>query len=575
VTEAQHTHPTLDRLVAFRMGRLPEGSVADVQSHLADCETCRTIADSLNPEALLSLLHASLATPAPTPPEGSAVSPGEAETLPPETAPLPVDPGIPPELADHPRYRVLELLGSGGMGRVYKAEHRIMERIVALKVINRNLVENPAAVERFRREVKTAARLIHPNIVTAFDAEQVEDCHFLVMEYVEGHSLDRVVQTRGRLPLSEACDYVRQAALGLQYAHERGMVHRDIKPQNLMRTPEGRVKILDFGLARFLSEGKPATALTQFGVIMGTPDYIAPEQAHDPRAADIRADIYSLGCTLYYLLAGRVPFPDGSMLQKLMAQVDKTPTPLTQMRSDMPPELVRIVDRMVAKDPARRYQTPAEVARDLVTWSASPAERPTLDFVPSSTRPETGSTERVRKITADPPAATEELPEVAALPVATPVVDPIMDDRLEVLPVEDEPKSPPRRLPLQRDKSKLAHNLGIASIILGVVSFPLGCSCLGSAGGPLSGIGFLLGGAGLIITLGEGGRKVTEWSGAFNLRDKRISYPFAGMAVNAVAFLLAAVIAIKSGFSSSRTDAVDKLLQKVTEFERKLPSSQK
>ncbi|HEY1859609.1 MAG TPA: protein kinase, partial [Gemmataceae bacterium] len=288
MTEAQYAHPTLDRLVAYRMGRLPEGSVVDVQAHLANCETCRALADSLNTEALLSLLNVSMLTPTPTAAAGSPASPGEAETLPPETAPLPADPGIPQELIDHPRYRVLELLGSGGMGRVYKAEHRIMERLVALKVINRNLVENPAAVERFRREVKTAARLIHPNIVTAFDAEQVENCHFLVMEYVEGQSLDRVVQKRGRLPVAEACDYVRQAALGLQYAHERGMVHRDIKPQNLMRTPGGQVKILDFGLARFLSEGKPATALTQFGVIMGTPDYIAPEQAHDPRAADIR-----------------------------------------------------------------------------------------------------------------------------------------------------------------------------------------------------------------------------------------------------------------------------------------------
>jgi serine/threonine protein kinase len=552
------------------MGRLPEGSVVDVQTHLANCETCRALADSLNPDALLSLLHAPTATPAPTAADGSPASPAEAETLSPETAPLPVDPGIPPELADHPRYRVLELLGSGGMGRVYKAEHRIMERFVALKVINRNLVENPAAIERFRREVRTAARLIHPNIVTAFDAEQVGDCHFLVMEYVEGQSLDRVVQTRGRLPLSEACDYVRQAALGLQYAHERGMVHRDIKPQNLMRTPEGQVKILDFGLARFLSEGKPATALTQFGVIMGTPDYIAPEQAHDPRAADIRADIYSLGCTFYYLLAGQVPFPDGSMLQKLMAQVDKTPTPLTQMRSDMLPELVRIVDRMVAKDPSRRYQTPAEVARSLAAWSDNPGERPTLEYVPSVAQPGAGSTERARKLVA------ELVPDVADLLVATPVVDPIAEDRLEVLPVEDDPKSFPRRLSVQRDKSKLAQNLGIASIILGVVSFPLGCSCLSFAGGPLSGIGFLLGGAGLIVALSEGGRKITEWAAAFNVRDKRIGFPLAGIALNAIALFLTAIMAIGTGVSNRKADIGTKVLQKVSEFESlKAPATTK
>jgi serine/threonine protein kinase len=500
-------------------------------------------------------------TPTPTAAAGSPASPGEAETLPPETAPLPVDPGIPPELIDHPRYRVLELLGSGGMGRVYKAEHRIMERLVALKVINRNLVENPAAVERFRREVKTAARLIHPNIVTAFDAEQVENCHFLVMEYVEGQSLDRVVQTRGRLPVAEACDYVRQAALGLQYAHERGMVHRDIKPQNLMRTPGGQVKILDFGLARFLSEGKPATALTQFGVIMGTPDYIAPEQAHDPRAADIRADIYSLGCTFYYLLAGRVPFPDGSMLQKLMAQVDKAPMPLTQMRSDLSPELLRIVDRMVAKDPARRYQTPADVARKIAAWSNNTGERQTLEYVP-------------RSASAEPLRAMQAVPETVALPMATPVVDPIAEDRLEVLPAENEPIRPPRRFSIQRDKSKLAQNLGIASLILGVISFPLGCSCLSFAGGPLSGIGFLLGGAGLIVTLSEGGRKITEWTAAFNLRDKRISFPFAGMALNAVALFLTLVLALGAGFSNRKLDSATKVFQKASEFENlKVPAT--
>jgi len=322
-------------------------------------------------------------TPAPTAADGSPASPGEAETLPPETAPLPVDPGIPRELADHPRYRVLELLGAGGMGRVYKAEHRIMERLVALKVINRNLIENPAAVERFRREVKTAARLIHPNIVTAFDAEQVEDCHFLVMEFVEGQSLDRVVQTRGRLPFSEACDYVRQAALGLQYAHERGMVHRDIKPQNLMRTPEGQVKILDFGLARFLSEGKPATALTQFGVIMGTPDYIAPEQAHDPRAADIRADIYSLGATFYFLLTGQPPFHETSMAyHKLIHHLGRKPKPIRVLRPDVPEAIAKIVEKMMAKNPWDRYRTPAVVVQALAEHTRTPIPPPPAEEMP-------------------------------------------------------------------------------------------------------------------------------------------------------------------------------------------------
>jgi uncharacterized protein (TIGR03067 family) len=267
-----------------------------------------------------------------------------------------------------------------------------MERRVALKVINRNLIDQPAAVERFRREVKTAAKLAHPNIVTAFDAEQAGDTHFLVMEYVEGTSLARVVAEEGRLPVARACDYVRQAALGLQHAYEQGMVHRDIKPHNLMLTPAGQVKVLDFGLARFAQESQPAAApplpeaaaadapsagtLTHEGTVMGTPDYIAPEQVRDAHAADIRADIYSLGCTLYDLLAGHAPFPDGTALQKVMAHVEKKPRPLTELRKDVPAGLARVVARMLAKEPAQRYQTPAEVAAALQPFAGGkPARR--------------------------------------------------------------------------------------------------------------------------------------------------------------------------------------------------------
>ncbi len=214
--------------------------------------------------------------------------------------------GLPPELLNHPRYRVLALLGAGGMGAVYKAEHRLMERLVALKVMAARLLGNAAMVERFRREVKAAARLAHPNIVTAHDAEQAGDLHFLVMEYVEGTDLARVVAERGPLPVGEACDYVRQAAMGLQHAHEHGMIHRDIKPHNLMLTPQGTVKMLDFGLARLAGEaGSQPGGGTAQGTVLGTVDYMAPEQADDAHQADIRSDIYSLGCTLYHLLSGR------------------------------------------------------------------------------------------------------------------------------------------------------------------------------------------------------------------------------------------------------------------------------
>jgi len=294
---------------------------------------------------------------------------------------------VPAELAAHGRYRILEALGSGGMGTVYRARHLLMEREVALKVINRTLVGSPTLVERFRREVRSAARLSHPNIVTAYDAEQAGDWHFLVMEYVPGISLSRLVAEQGRLPVTEACHYVYQAALGLQHAFECEMVHRDIKPQNLMLTPAGQVKILDFGLSR-LSDGAAAGSetpgltaiggeptglvsgsLTQTGCVMGTPDYIAPEQVRDAHAADIRADIYSLGCTLYHLLAGQPPFAGATEFDKVLAHLERTPRPLQELRPEVPARLAAVVARMMAKSPQERYQTPAEAAKALAPFA--------------------------------------------------------------------------------------------------------------------------------------------------------------------------------------------------------------
>jgi serine/threonine protein kinase len=283
--------------------------------------------------------------------------------------------GLPPELTDHPRYHVLRLLGQGGMGAVYQAEHRVMERLVALKVIRADLTADVAAVDRFRREVRAAAALSHANIVTAFDAEQVGNVHFLVMEYVEGVDLARHVARRGPLPVDEACSHVRQAALGLQHAFERGMIHRDIKPHNLMLThtdsakaePFGRVKILDFGLAR-LAGASVQNAQTASGMLLGSVDFMAPEQADDARTVDIRADIYSLGSTLYYLLSGRVLFPEMTLLQKVVAVMEKQPPPLSQYRIDLPPSLLTVVGRMLAKNPEHRYQTPAEVAHVLMAF---------------------------------------------------------------------------------------------------------------------------------------------------------------------------------------------------------------
>jgi len=276
-------------------------------------------------------------------------------------------------LREHPRYRVVRLLGKGGMGAVYLAMHQHLGRHVALKVIKRSLMEEPDAVQRFRREIRAVGQLSHPNIVQAHDADQAGDLHFLVMEYVEGQSLAEYLQAQGPLPVAEACEYARQTALGLQHAHDQGLSHRDIKPHNLMRTPTGQVKILDFGLAHVAGGPGADAQLTGTGVAMGTADYIAPEQASNARAADIRADVYSLGCTLYHLLTGRTPYPGGTHVEKMLKHIQQEPTPLEQLRADLPAGLVEVVARMMAKDPADRYQEPAQVAAALAAFVAAPS----------------------------------------------------------------------------------------------------------------------------------------------------------------------------------------------------------
>jgi uncharacterized protein (TIGR03067 family) len=388
MNDVKLAHPGLERLTAFAQGRLDEADLGEIHSHLAGCAECRDKVEAAADDTLVALLRKADTEPSTHEPQ----RPREADTIA-ATPQTPASPDLPADLAQHGRYRVQELLGVGGMGAVYKAEHVRMERPVALKVISHTLTSNPAMIERFRREVKTAGQLKHPNIVMAYDADQAGDSHFLAMEYVEGKSLARVVSEQGPLPVREACEYIRQAACGLAYAHQRGMVHRDIKPQNLMLTPDGQVKILDFGLARFAMEAAPAGALlaaapplaalsevpgataaaeslTQVGTVMGTPDYIAPEQAKDAHTADIRADIYSLGCTLYDLLSGHAPFAEGTVMTKVMAHIERMPQPLSEVRKDVPPDLSRVVERMMAKDSAKRYQTPADVAAALARFAA-------------------------------------------------------------------------------------------------------------------------------------------------------------------------------------------------------------
>jgi serine/threonine-protein kinase len=276
-------------------------------------------------------------------------------------------------------YVISERIGQGGMGQVFKARHRRLHAIRAIKLINPDCLTSRQAVERFYREAQAVARLDHRNIIRAYDASEDNDRHFFVMEYVAGHDLGRLLQIQGRFEIGVACEYMMQAAQGLQHAHEKGLVHRDIKPSNLLVSADGVVKILDLGLAQLRSPSSSADEaagqpLTPAGMMMGTPDFMAPEQAENSSGVDIRADIYSLGCSLYQLLAGNVPFPAPSLVEKLTQHLTKMPEKLSAVRYDVPASLVAVVEKMMAKKPSARYQTPAEVAEALKPFAnAAPA----------------------------------------------------------------------------------------------------------------------------------------------------------------------------------------------------------
>ena len=269
-------------------------------------------------------------------------------------------------------YRVLDLLGEGGMGRVFKAHHTRLGRDVALKVIRKEKLSNPVAVQRFHQEVRAAAALQHPNVVLAFDADEADGLHFFSMELVDGTDLTKLVRQNGPMPVELACDAVRQGALGLQHAFERGLVHRDIKPSNLIMTPKRQVKLLDLGLALLheptLAGGANANRVTQEGFVLGTPDFLAPEQAQNPGGVDIRADIYGLGATLFYLLTGKVPYEGANPTEKLLKHITEPPPSLLRHLPAAPPQLDALIQWMMAKRPADRPQTPAQAAAALMPF---------------------------------------------------------------------------------------------------------------------------------------------------------------------------------------------------------------
>lgn len=275
------------------------------------------------------------------------------------------------------KYCLLSLLGKGGMSSVYLAEHVLMRRRCALKVLPFKRLNDSHYVARFHREAQAVAALDDPNIVRAYDVDVDKDVdknrevHFLVMEYVNGFSLHELVARDGQIDFIKAADYIRQSANGLQHAHDAGLVHRDVKPANLLVDKNGVVKILDLGLARFFSDDEnDGESLTEMHdqKVLGTADFLAPEQALDSHSVDTRADIYGLGCTFFYILSGRAPFSDGTLAQRLMSHQVKEPPPLNESRPDAPAELVEIVRKMMAKDPGNRYQTAADVSDVLLDW---------------------------------------------------------------------------------------------------------------------------------------------------------------------------------------------------------------
>ena len=280
-------------------------------------------------------------------------------------------------------YVVLDELGRGGMGVVLKAEHRRMDRVVALKILSAAMTDTPEAVLRFQREVKAAARLEHPNIVVAYDADEADGTHFLVMQFVEGTDLSSFVKEKGTLSVDRAVTIVLRVAQGLEYAHSRGVVHRDIKPANLLLGRDGTVRILDMGLARLESAGIDQDQLTGSNQIMGTVDYMAPEQAKDTKNADARADIYSLGVTLWYLLTARPLFKADSVVNKLLAHQSDPIPPLREACPTASAELEAVFTRMVAKNPDDRYQNMSAVLADLKLCSGSLESTPTMGAVHS------------------------------------------------------------------------------------------------------------------------------------------------------------------------------------------------
>ena len=372
-SKAPQQHPLDETLSGFAKNLLASEDTVDVQQHVSRCKRCQSVVDEFRMEN--SIGNGVATEPSKLTEQVPASSPKNVSPKQTEPKPDKQTVAIPIELRDHAQYKVLSLIGRGGMGNVFLVEHKLTARKEVLKVIHSHLLSREDVRVRFKREIQSAAKLNHPNVVQTLTAIEEGRMIGLVMEYVKGESLSSMVNRVGPLPIDRAREIIKQIAMGLDHAHQQNMVHRDIKPQNVLVSKEGdefRARILDFGLAKTTGLAAASSELTIDGAIIGTPNYMAPEQAINPALADIRSDIYSLGCTWFFLLTGRSPFEADSPLAIMNAHQNSTPPPVHSLRLGVPYETEQILSRMLAKNPDDRFQSPAELIAALASSKIAP-----------------------------------------------------------------------------------------------------------------------------------------------------------------------------------------------------------
>ena len=349
------------------------------------------------------------------------------------------------------KFKLLGLLGTGGMSSVYLAESKNTHKKRAIKVLPKKKVSDKSYLDRFYREGQAAASLNHPNIVRVYDINKSGDTHYMVMEYVQGKDLYETVRDDGAMPIDEAVDSIYQSAEGLLHAHDKGMVHRDIKPANLLRTESNSIKILDLGLALFNTEGEESLTVLYNEKVMGTADYLSPEQAVNSHEVDHRADIYSLGCTLYFLVSGRPPFDKGTLAQRIAMHQTKEPDSILDSRPDCPQGLVDVCTKMMRKNPDDRFADCNEIMKTLKEFQAAP-DTFSIDLPPPT-----------------PVVAKEPKPpkEVETKPVASKPASPYSIDTM----TSSENSAPVARAPsIRRKRRKAAPKWLVPALIVGMIS---------------------------------------------------------------------------------------------------------